>query len=143
MAGIDERARLKMMPVRELLAEAKARGIPIKGLLEKSEFIEALVAASAPAPAAASSSSSSSGCSAAELETPRPTVLVEPALSRHLFRRRRPRRTRRCLIANQSQFKSNSSTLGCEHYRRTGISRVDRCSQRSDWCHTGRNVSSS
>jgi hypothetical protein len=73
MAGIDERARLKMMPVRELLAEAKARGIPTKGLLEKSEFIEALVAASAPAPATASSSSSSSGCSAAELETPRPT----------------------------------------------------------------------
>ena len=74
MAGIDEqideRARLKMMPVRDLLAEAKARGIPTKGLLEKSEFIEALVAASAPAPAAASSSSSSSGCSAAGLETP-------------------------------------------------------------------------
>ncbi len=64
------------MPVRDLLAEAKARGIPTKGLLEKSEFIEALVAASAPAPVAASFSSNSSrsaaGLDSRALETPMP-----------------------------------------------------------------------
>ncbi len=60
MADIDDRARLKMMSVKELLAEAKARGIPTKDLLEKSEIIDALAAASFSAPAGASSSGSSS-----------------------------------------------------------------------------------
>lgn len=60
MADIDDRARLKMMSVKELLAEAKARGIPTKDLLEKSEIIDALAAASASAHHTGDTSPSSS-----------------------------------------------------------------------------------